>query len=139
LAAQLYVPMRPFLKRKQILGVDLPSHNIGTRDGSIIATIITTHVPRNEIPALDHDSPGIRIHAIDIAQPPGIGIAPMADMEPHQAIVSAALAANSSAEVPKKACCEPGEYACVPSFPSRQESAGKSRAPPPQTPPAAPA
>src|ERR1700676_5259431 len=32
-----------------------------------------------------------------------------------------------------------GEYACVPSFPSRQESAGKSRAPPPQTPPAAPA
>src|SRR6516164_5948777 len=33
----------------------------------------------------------------------------------------------------------PGEYACVPSFPSRQESAGKSRAPPPQTPTAAPA
>src|SRR5213078_5401131 len=31
----------------------------------------------------------------------------------------------------------PGEYACVPFFPSRQESAGKSRAPPPQTPPAA--
>src|SRR5712664_3410811 len=33
----------------------------------------------------------------------------------------------------------PGEYTCVPSFPSRQESARKSRAPPPQTPPAAPA
>src|SRR6266849_4186774 len=33
----------------------------------------------------------------------------------------------------------PGECACVPSFPSHQESAGKSRAPPPQTPPAAPA
>src|SRR6266446_10580379 len=33
----------------------------------------------------------------------------------------------------------PGEYACVPSFPSRQESARKSRATPPQTPPAAPA
>src|SRR6266404_3216356 len=33
----------------------------------------------------------------------------------------------------------PGEYACVPSFPRRQESAGKSRAPPPQTQPAAPA
>src|SRR5437667_3381068 len=27
----------------------------------------------------------------------------------------------------------PGEYACVPSFPSRRESAGKSRATPPQT------
>src|SRR6476646_9753934 len=37
-------------------------------------------------------------------------------------------------------CLPPqGEYACVPSFPSRQESAGKSRAPLPQTPPAAPA
>src|SRR6267378_4008305 len=33
----------------------------------------------------------------------------------------------------------PSEYACVPFFPIRQESAGKSRAPPPQTPPAAPA
>src|SRR5436190_8007918 len=33
----------------------------------------------------------------------------------------------------------PGEYACAPSFPSRQESAGKSRVPPPQTLPAAPA
>src|SRR5437773_10672258 len=33
----------------------------------------------------------------------------------------------------------PGEYACVPSFPSRQESAGKSRVLPPQTLPAAPA
>src|SRR5437773_10476851 len=33
----------------------------------------------------------------------------------------------------------PAEYACVPSFPSRQESAGKARAPPPQMPPAAPA
>src|ERR1700682_5703235 len=33
----------------------------------------------------------------------------------------------------------PGEYACVPSFPSRRESPGKSRAPPPQTPPAGPA
>src|SRR6266436_793946 len=30
-----------------------------------------------------------------------------------------------------------GEYAYVPSFPSRQESAGKSRAPPPQKSPAA--
>src|SRR5207302_2130472 len=33
----------------------------------------------------------------------------------------------------------PGEYACVPSFPSRQESAGKSQVPLPQTLPAAPA
>src|SRR5580692_7756794 len=31
----------------------------------------------------------------------------------------------------------PGEYVCVPSFPSHQESAGKSQAPPPQRSPAA--
>ncbi|MGH8577100.1 MAG: hypothetical protein ACREXJ_09345, partial [Gammaproteobacteria bacterium] len=46
---------------------------------------------------------GIRIHAIDIVQPPGIGISPIADMDAHQTIVTAALAAESSAETPKKA------------------------------------
>ena len=47
--------------------------------------------------------PGIRIHAIDIVQPPGIGIPPIADMDAHQTIVTAALAAKSSAETPRKA------------------------------------
>src|SRR6266852_532667 len=79
-------------------------HSIGTKDGSIIATIITTHMPRNDAAAPGHDCPGIRIHAIDMVQPPGIGISPIADMDSHQAIVSAALAAKSSAETPKKAC-----------------------------------
>ena len=46
-------------------------HSIGTSDGSIIATIITTHMPRNDTAAPDHVCPGIRIHAIDIVQPPG--------------------------------------------------------------------
>src|SRR5256712_10337733 len=77
---------------------------MGTRDGSIIATIITTHMPRNATAAPGHVCPGIRIHAIDMVQPPGIGISPIADMDSHQAIVSAALAAKSSAETPKKAC-----------------------------------
>ena len=35
---------------------------------------------------------------MDIAQPPGIGIPPIPDMEPHQTIVTTALAAKSSAE-----------------------------------------
>jgi len=34
---------------------------------------------------------------------PGIGISPIADMDAHQTIVTAALAAKSSAETPKKA------------------------------------
>jgi hypothetical protein len=53
-----------------------------------------------------HVCPGIRIHAIDIVQPPGIGIPLIADMDAHQTIVAAALAAKSSAETPKKARSE---------------------------------
>ncbi|GAA0719488.1 hypothetical protein GCM10009105_28010 [Dokdonella soli] len=79
---------------------------MGTRDGSIIATIITNHMPRNDAAALDHVCPGIRIHVIDIAQPPGIGIAPIAVMDARPTMVTAALAAKSSAETPKKARCE---------------------------------
>src|SRR5512144_2539709 len=76
---------------------------MGTRDGSIIATIIATHMPRNDAAAPGQVCPGIRIHAIDIVQPPGIGISPMADMDAHQPIVTAALAAKSSAETPRNA------------------------------------
>src|SRR5215472_235692 len=76
---------------------------MGTSDGSFIATIITIHMPRNDTAAPSHVCPGIRIHAIDIIQPPGIGISPIADMDAHQTIVTAALTAKSSAETPKKA------------------------------------
>src|ERR1700726_3700592 len=79
---------------------------MGTKDGNIIATIITPHMPRNDAAAPDHVCPGIRIHAIDIVQPPAIGISPIADMDTHQTIVTAALAAKSSAETPRKARCE---------------------------------
>src|SRR4051812_19881435 len=43
----------------------------------------------------------MRIHAIDIVQPPGIAIPPIPDMDAHQATVAAALAAKSSAETPR--------------------------------------
>ena len=65
-----------------------------------------THMPRNDAAAPDHVCPGIRIHAIDIVQPPGIGISPIADMDAHQTIVIAALAAKSTAETPRNACWE---------------------------------
>src|SRR5262245_49945013 len=60
-------------------------------------------MPRNDAAATGHVCPGIRIHAIDIVQPPGIGISPMSDMDPHQAMVTAALATKSSAETPTNA------------------------------------
>ena len=63
-------------------------------------------MPKNDVAAPGHVCPGIRIHAIDIVQPPGIGISPIADIDPHQIIVPAALAAKSSAETPKNACRE---------------------------------
>jgi len=41
----------------------------------------------------------MRIHVIDIVQPPGIGM-PIVDIDAHQSIVAAALTANSSATAP---------------------------------------
>jgi hypothetical protein len=76
---------------------------VGARDGSIIATIITVHITPKDAVAASHVCPGIRIHAIDIVQPPGIGIPPIADIGPHQTIVSAVLVAKSNAETPTKA------------------------------------
>jgi hypothetical protein len=57
---------------------------------------------RNDPAAPGHVCLGIRIHATDIVQPPGMGISPIADMEEHWMVVTAALAAKSSAETPKK-------------------------------------
>src|SRR5512146_1351005 len=96
---------------------------MGTKDGSIIATIITTHVPRNDAAAPGHVCPGIRIQAIDIVQPPGIGISPIAGMDAHQTVVSAALAAKSSAETPKNACWEARSEAMRREIPPRDRSA----------------
>jgi len=76
---------------------------MGVSEGNIIATIIATHMPINDAAALGHVCPHIRIHAIDIVHPPGIGISPIADMDAHQTIVTVALAAKSNAEKPRKA------------------------------------
>jgi len=76
---------------------------MGSSDGSIIATIITVHMPRNDAARPGHVCPGITIHIIDIVQPPGIGIPPMADMDEDHTIVTAALAAKANVETPKNA------------------------------------
>src|SRR5215475_8574830 len=67
---------------------------MGTKDGSIIATIIATHMPRNDAAASGHVCPGIRIHAIDIVQPPGITMTSalvLVVMLPPQALLVAPL------------------------------------------------
>jgi hypothetical protein len=70
--------------------------NIGTKDGSIIATIITTHIPRNDAAAIGHVCPGICMPRICM---PRICMPRISDMDVHQRIVAVALAANSIAEV----------------------------------------
>src|SRR5439155_8295485 len=85
---------------------------------------------RNEAAAPGHVCPGIRIHAIDIVQPPGIGISPDMDMDmdmdmdAHQTTVPAALTAKSSARTPTKArwAARSEEMSCEPS-PSAQAAA----------------
>jgi hypothetical protein len=64
---------------------------------------MTTHIARNEAAAPSQVCPGIRIQAIDIVQPPGMGIPLKADMDAHQTAVTAVQAAKSSAAAPRKA------------------------------------
>src|SRR6516164_3089777 len=59
---------------------------------------------RNHAAAPGHVFPGIGDHIINIVQPPDVGVSPIADMDARQTIVTAALAAKSSAETPKNAC-----------------------------------
>jgi hypothetical protein len=65
--------------------------------------VADSHTSGNIAAAPGHVCPCIRIHAIDIVQPPGIGISPIADMDAHQTFVTTAQAAKSSAETPQKA------------------------------------
>jgi hypothetical protein len=59
-------------------------------------------MPSHEAAVAAHVWSGIRIQAIDIVQPPGIGI-PIADMEEPQTIVNVVLAANNSEETARTA------------------------------------
>ena len=59
-------------------------------------------MPRNVAAAAGHVCAGIRIHAINILQPPGIGMSPIAAMDAHQTMVTPVLAAKGSAETPEK-------------------------------------
>jgi hypothetical protein len=63
---------------------------------------MTNHMARNDAAEPSHVCPGIRIHAIDIVQPPGMGIPPGADMDAHQTTVTAALTAKRSVETARK-------------------------------------
>jgi len=63
-------------------------------------------MPRNDAAASDHACPGIRIHIIDIVQSPGMDISPICDIDPDHRIVTAVPAANSNAELPRKARCD---------------------------------
>jgi hypothetical protein len=63
-------------------------------------------MPTKDVVAPAHDCPGIRIQAIDIVQPPGIDIPPIADIDADEMIVTSALLAKSNAETPQNARSE---------------------------------
>ena len=55
--------------------------NIGRAEGSIIATIIASHMSRKAVAESIQVWPCIRIHIMDIVQPPGISISPHIEWE----------------------------------------------------------
>ncbi|MFC7634372.1 hypothetical protein ACFQVB_44235 [Paraburkholderia humisilvae] len=70
-------------------------------DGIIIATIINAHMPVNDAATCGQLCPLILDQAIDMDQPPGIGIPLPADMGMHTTTVRTALTTHSSAHRPK--------------------------------------
>lgn len=65
-------------------------------------------MPTKDAATPDHDWPGIRIQTIEIAPPPGIGIALIADIDPDQTTVTARLSAKISAEESQNALSDAG-------------------------------
>jgi hypothetical protein len=55
-------------------GARLVFKNIGSADGSIIATIMANHMSWKLVADAAQVWPGIRIHIIHMVQPPGISI-----------------------------------------------------------------
>ena len=50
--------------------------NVGKAEGSIMAIIMASHMSRKLKPEANQVWPGIRIHIMDIVQPPGMPIPP---------------------------------------------------------------
>src|SRR5580658_2110636 len=74
--------------------------SIGTRDGSIIATVIASHMPRNDAAARGQISPEVGTGRIGMVSPGAISC--IVEIEPHQWIVATVLSAKTKAQTPKK-------------------------------------
>src|SRR6266404_4870566 len=64
----------PIAIRERAAAARLVFKNVGSADGSIMATIIASHMSRKLVAEANQFWPGIRIHIMDIVQPPGISI-----------------------------------------------------------------
>ncbi len=71
--------------------------SMGKVDGSIIATIMAAHIRMKTAAAAPQLCPAIRIHIMDMRQPPGIAI--VADKERADHKVNAAVARNTAIAV----------------------------------------
>jgi hypothetical protein len=61
---------------------------------------MTIHMPTKRAATPGHVRPHMGIHIIDMAQPPGMGMSLMVDMDPQAMRVAAAQTANSNAQAP---------------------------------------
>src|ERR1043166_3607106 len=95
--------------------------NVGSTEGSIMATIIASHMNRK--PAADANQvwPGIRIHIMDIVQPPGISISQHIDRQKQAVAVTLTAKATTQTAINRRA------FTCSNSsmFPSRTRRGGE--------------
>jgi hypothetical protein len=53
-------------------------------------------MPTNDAATPGHVCPHMGVHIVDMLQPPGMGISPIADMDAQAAMAAVALTANSN-------------------------------------------
>src|SRR5262245_40753687 len=85
-------------------GARLVFKNIGNAEGSIIATIIASHMSRKLVADATQVWPGIRIHIIDIVHPPGISISQHIERQKYAVAATLATKARTHAAMNSADC-----------------------------------
>lgn len=78
--------------------------NIGRAEGSIIATIIASHMSRKAVAEPVQVWPGIRIHITDILQPPGIFISQHIEQQKYTVAATLMINARKHASMNLSGC-----------------------------------
>lgn len=71
-------------------------------EGSIIAIVISAHMPRKAAAAANQEPPQSGVQAVDIDQPPAIGTSPICAMVRQIVTVAIVLAMNRRMQMARK-------------------------------------